>query len=202
MVENYIAAYGVKIFASLIVFIALIMMFVRQSNDRTNADPQAIKNVLNQLGSDYKVVTNVMVPEDRGVFDLGNVVVSPYGVFVITVKQTIGKIFGRKGDREWEVKSGGSRDFIANPLWENRKHVNALEKLIGPVPFISIVVFPRGNLKGEFGRNVIRLGELENFITQNKTFHMSMEKRDEILKALQKSQSKVRPDRVTDKVIG
>ena len=193
MVENYLAAYGIKIFASLIVFITLIVMFIRQSNDRANADPQAIENILNQLESDYKLVTNVMVPGDRGVFDLGNVVVSPYGVFVITVKQTIGKIFGRKGDREWEVKSGGSRDFIANPLWENRKHVNALEKLIGPAPFISIVVFPRGNLKGEFGRNVIRLGELENFITQNKTFHMSMDKRDEILKALQKSQSKVRP---------
>ena len=192
MVENYLAAYGVKIFASLIVFITLIVMFARQSNDRTNNDPQAIKNVLNQLESDYEVVTNVMVPGDRGMFDLGHVVVSPYGVFVITVKQTIGKIFGRKGDREWEVKSGGSRDFIANPLWENRKHVNALEKLIGPAPFISIVVFPRGNLKGEFGRNVIRLGELKNFIAQNKTFNMSMDKRDGILKTLQKSQPKVR----------
>ena len=111
---------------------------------------------------------------------------------MITVKQTIGKIFGGKGDREWEVKSGRSRDFIPNPLWENRKHVNALEKLIGPVPFISIVVFPRGSLKGEFGRNVIRLGELKKFIAQNKTFHLSMDKRNEILKALQKSQSKVR----------
>ena len=166
-------------------------MFIRQSRDKENADPQAIKNVLNQLESDYEVVTNVMVPGDRGMFDLGNVVVSPYGVFVITVKQTIGKIFGGKGDREWKVKSAGSRDFIPNPLWENRKHVNALEKLIGPVPFISIVVFPRGNLKGEFGRNVIRLDELENFIAQNKTFHLSMEKRDGILKTLQKSQSKV-----------
>ena len=192
MVENYLAAYGIKIFASLIVFITLIVMFIRQSNDRANDDPQAIKNVLNQLESDYEVVTNVMVPGDRGMFDLGHVVVSPYGVFVITVKQTIGKIFGRKGDREWEVKSGGSRDFIANPLWENRKHVNALEKLIGPAPFISIVVFPRGNLKGEFGTNVIRLGELKNFIAQNKTFNMSMDKRDGILKTLQKSQPKVR----------
>ena len=191
MVENYLAAYGVKIFASLIVFITLIVMFARQSNDRTNDDPQAIKNVLNQLEPGYEVVTNVMVPGDRGMFDLGHVVVSPYGVFVITVKQTIGKIFGRKGDREWEVKSGGSRDFIANPLWENRKHVNALEKLIGPAPFISIVVFPRGNLKGEFGTNVIRLGELKNFIAQNKTFNMSMDKRDGILKTLQKSQPKV-----------
>ena len=166
-------------------------MFIRQSNDRANDDPQAIKNVLNQLESDYEVVTNVMVPGDRGMFDLGHVVVSPYGVFVITVKQTIGKIFVRKGDREWEVKSGGSRDFIANPLWENRKHVNALEKLIGPAPFISIVVFPRGNLKGEFGGNVIRLGELKNFIVQDKTLRLSMDKRDGILKTLQKSQSNV-----------
>ena len=192
MVENYLAAYGIKIFASLIVFITLIVMFARQSNDRTNDDPQAIKNVLNQLESDYEVVTNVMLPGDRGMFDLGHVVVSPYGVFVITVKQTIGKIFGRKGDREWEVKSGGSRDFIANPLWENRKHVNALEKLIGPAPFISIVVFPRGNLKGEFGVNVIRLGQLKNFIIQNKTFNMSRDKRDRIVKALQKGQPKGR----------
>ena len=90
------------------------------------------------------------------------------------------------------MKSGGSRDFIENPLWENRKHVNALEKLIGPAPFISIVVFPRGNLKGEFGANVIRLGELKNFIAQNTTFNMSMDKRDGILKTLQKSQPKVR----------
>ena len=192
MVENYLAAYGIKIFASLIVFITLIVMFARQSNDRTNDDPQAIKNILNQLEPGYEVVTNVMVPGDRGMFDLGHVVVSPYGVFVITVKQTIGKIFGRKGDREWEVKSGGSRDFIANPLWENRKHVNALEKLIGPAPFISIVVFPRGNLKGEFGANVIRLGQLKNFIIQNKTFNMSRDKRDRILKALQKGQPKGR----------
>ena len=48
MVENYLAAYGIKIFASLIVFITLIVMFARQSNDRTNDDPQAIKNILNQ----------------------------------------------------------------------------------------------------------------------------------------------------------
>ena len=75
MVENYLAAYGIKIFASLIVFITLIVMFIRQSNDRANDDPQAIKNVLNQLESDYEVVKNVMVPGDRGMFDLGHVVV-------------------------------------------------------------------------------------------------------------------------------
>ena len=186
MVESYLTAYWIKIFGSLVVFIALIVMFNRQSRDKANADPQAVVNVLNQLGSDYTVVPNVVVPGERGMFALGNVVVSPYGVFVITVKQDAGKVFGREGDSDWEVKSGRKSDFIPNPLWENRKHVNALEKLIGPVFFISIVVFPRAVMKGQFGSNVIRLNMLRQKVLQNKTSRLSVDRRDEILKVLRK----------------
>ena len=186
MIESYLTAYWIKIFASLAVFIALIVMFIRQSRDQDNADPQAVVNMLNQLGSDYAVVSNVVVPGERGMFALGNVVVSSYGVFVITVKQDQGKIFGREGDSEWEVKSGRNSNLIRNPLWENRKHVNAVEKLIGSVPFNSIVVFPRAVLKGTFGSNVVRLGELRKRIVKNKTSRLSVDKRDEILKILQK----------------
>lgn len=186
MIENYFTAYWIKICTSLAGFIALIIIFIRQSRDRANADPQAVVKVLNQLGLDYAVVSNVVVPGERGMFALGNVVVSPYGVFVITVKQEAGKVFGREGDSEWEVKSGRNSNLIGNPLWENRKHVNALEKVIGSVRFNSIVVFPRAVLKGTFGSNVVRLGELRKRIAQNKTSHLSLDKRDEILKILQK----------------
>jgi hypothetical protein len=184
MIESYLTAYWIKIFASLVVFIALIVMLIRQSRNKANADPQAVVNVLNQLGSDYTVVPNVVVPGERGMFALGNVVVSPYGVFVITVKQSVGKVFGREGDSEWEVKSGRNSNLIRNPLWENRKHVNALEKVIGSVPFNSIVIFPRAVLKGAFGGNVIRLDELSKKITQTKRFRLSLDKLDEILKTL------------------
>ena len=186
MIENYLTAYWIKIFASLAVFIALIVMFIRQSRDQANADPQAVANVLNQLGRDYAVVSNVVVPGERGMFGLSNVVISPYGVFVITVKQDAGKVFGREGDSEWEVKSGRNSNLIRNPLWENRKHVNALEKVIGSVSFNSIIVFQRAVLKGTFGGNVVRLGELRKKIVQNKTSRLSVDKRDEILKTLQK----------------
>ena len=186
MIESYFIAYWIKIFGSLVVFIVLIIMFILQSRDKANADPQAVMDVLNQLGSDYTVVPNVVVSGERGMFALGNVVVSPYGVFVITVKQGAGKVFGREGDSEWEVKSGRNSNLIRNPLWENRKHVNALEKVIGSVPFNSIVVFPRAVLKGAFGANVIRLGELSKKITQTKTTRLSLDKRNKILKILRK----------------
>ncbi|MEK9628846.1 MAG: nuclease-related domain-containing protein [Nitrospinota bacterium] len=177
---------GITIFLSLAIFVALVVMFIRKNRDKANADPQAVMNVLKELGSDYDIVTDVVVPGDRGMFDLGNVLISPYGVFVITVKRNRGKILGREGDREWEVKSGRQKDLIFNPLWENRKHVNALEKVIGPTPFISVVVFPSGKLKGDFGENVMGLGGLKNFIAQNKTSRLSKDRRDEIIKALQK----------------
>ena len=186
MIESYLTAYWVKIFASLVVFIALIVMFIRQSLDKANTDPQGVVNVLNQLGSDYAVVPKVVVPGERGMFALGNVVVSPYGVFVITVKQDAGKVFGKEGDSEWKVKSGRNSNLIRNPLWENRKHVNALEKVIGSVPFNSIVVFPRAVLKGAFGGNVIRLDELSMKITQTKNPRLSLDKLDEILKTLRR----------------
>ena len=89
-------------------------------------------------------------------------------------------------DREWELKYRTKKEFISNPLWENRKHVNALEKLIGPVFFISVIVFPRAVLKGNFGDNVIRLNKLKEIILKNKTSCLSVDKRDEILKTLRK----------------
>lgn len=186
MFETFLIAYWIEIFASLGVFVALVVLFIRQRRSPLNAGPKAVANVLNQLGPDYTVVPDVMVPAERGLYELGNVVVSPYGVFVITVKYSVGKIFGREGDSEWEVKSGRKKDFISNPLWENRKHVNALEKVIGPVFFVSIIVFTKAVLKGNFGGNVVSLNKLSQAILQNKTSRLSSDKRDEILATLRK----------------
>lgn len=186
MVENFLTAYWIKIFASLAVFGALMGMFVRQSREQANSDPQAVVNELNQLGPDYATVTNVVVPAERGMYEIGHVVVSPYGVFVISVKPARGKVFGREGDSEWEMKSGRQIDLIRNPLWENRKHVNALEKVVGSVFFIPIIVFTQAVLKGVSENSVIRLGALRQTILQNKTSRLSPDKRDEILKTLLK----------------
>ena len=137
MVENFLVVYWIKILASLAVFVALIVGFIRQSRKQANASPQAVLDVLKQLGPDYTLVSNVVLPAELGLYELGNVVVSPYGIFVITVKHYVGKVFGREGDREWELKCGTKKEFISNPLWENRKHVNALEKLIGQSIFLK-----------------------------------------------------------------
>lgn len=172
---------ALKVFAVLAMVIAVLFIRRRQQH-RLAGNAKVVKDQLDRLGEDYTVLSDVVVSAELGVNDVSHVVVSPYGVFVLTVKTEAGKVFGREGDREWHIKS--TRDILYNPLWENRKHVNALEKIIGPVWFIPVVVFTRAVLKGEFGKHVIRLKELVPFIEQNKTSRLSDDKRDEIIRKL------------------
>jgi len=177
------SADGLKILVFLVVVITVVWVKQRRQH-RLAGDPKVVKDQLERLGADYTVLSNVVVSAERGMNDVGHVVVSTYGVFVITVKTEAGKVFGREGDREWQIKSGRQRDILYNPLWENRKHVNALEKLTGPVQFIPVVVFTRAVLKGEFGATVLRLKELIPYMEQQKTSCLSNDKRDEIVQKL------------------
>ena len=175
---------------ALVVVIVAIVIFVRKSKQhRLAGDPKVVKDQLARLGADYTVLSNVVVAAERGMNDVKHVVVSTYGVFVLTVKTEAGKVFGREGDREWQIKSGRQRDHLNNPLWENRKHVNALEKLTGPVWFIPVVVFTRAVLKGEFGATTVRLNELIPYIKQHKISRLSHEKRDEMVQKLRRTAS-------------
>ncbi len=176
------SADGLKILALLVVVITVVWVKQRRQH-------RVVKDQLERLGADYTVLSNVVVSAERGMNDVSHVVVSAYGVFVLTVKTEAGKVFGREGDREWKIKSGRQRDILVNPLWENRKHVNALEKLTGPVWFIPLVVFTRAVLKGEFGATVVRLKELVHNIKRHKISRLSPDKRDEIVQKLRNTSS-------------
>ena len=179
--DSIFSAEGLKFFV--VVAIAAIVIFVRQRRQhRLAANPKVVKDELERL--DDTVLSDVVISAELGMNDVSHVVVSNYGVFVITVKTEAGKVFGREGDREWQIKSGKQRDILYNPLWENRKHVNALEKMIGQVWFIPAVVFTRAVLKGEFGDHVVRLKDLLNYIERHKKSRLSSDKRDEIVQKL------------------
>jgi hypothetical protein len=181
MLNFIFTAYGFKFLALLVVAVAVVFI-KRRWQHQLMADPKVVKDQLEQLGDDYTVLSDVVVPAELGMNDVCHVVVSPYGVFVLIVKTEAGKVTGREGDREWHIKS--ARDILYNPLWENRKHVNAIEKIIGPVWFIPVVVFTRAGLKGDFGAHVVRLKGLMPYIKQHKKFRLSDDKRDEIVRKL------------------
>jgi hypothetical protein len=109
------------------------------------------------------VFDNVVVQSDKGMSQISHVVVSPYGVVVLTLCDLRGKISGHRDDQEWIVKDRGVNDTILNPLWENRKHINALEKKLGSQPFIPAVVFTHAKLINDFGPIAMYIGQLQKF---------------------------------------
>jgi hypothetical protein len=181
MLDFFFTSDGFKVISLFAVVIAAVFIQRRRKYQLT-ANPKVVKDQLEQLGDDYTILSDVVVSAELGMNDMSHVVVSTSGVFVLTVKTEAGKVTGREGDREWHIKSAS--DILYNPLWENRKHVNALEKIIGPVLFIPVVVFTRAELKGDFGSYVVSLKELIPYIKQHKKFCLSDDKRDEIVRKL------------------
>ena len=160
-----VATYWIKIFITLVIFIALTVLFLKNSDAKSNiAAAELLKKELDRLGDSYIVFDNVIVRSDRGMLYISHVVVSPYGVFVVTLCDLRGKISGHRDDREWIVKGRGVNDTILNPLWENRKHINALEKKLGSQPFIPAVVFTHAKLIDDFGPIAVYIDQLQKFI--------------------------------------
>jgi len=185
IMDTLLTAYWIKIFATLAIFIAILVLFLK-SNDKPTpeADDSSLKEKIKKLGSEYTLLNGVVVPALRGMSRIDHVIVSPYGIFVLLVVHEPGKVSGRERNGEWEIKSGRRRDILYNPLWENRKWVNALEKHLGPQPFIAVVVFTQAKLKSNFGKNVIPLSRLPGFIKKYDRSRIFSDKLEGILEKL------------------
>lgn len=185
IMDTLLTAYWIKIFATLAIFIAILVLFLRINNKPTpEADDSSLKEKIKKLGQEYTLLSGVVVPALRGMSRIDHVIVSPYGIFVLLVVHEPGKVSGKERDGEWEIKSGRRRDILYNPLWENRKWVNALEKHLGPQPFIPVVVFTQAKLKSNFGKNVIPLVRLPGFIKNYDKSRIFSDKLEGILEKL------------------
>ena len=158
-----ITVYWIKILATLSVIFVFIIFLLRNS-DRKSSDSGAllVEKELSRLNKDYKIFKNLIVKSESGMLQIHYVVVSPHGVFVITRCDHVGKISGNKGDREWNVKARGDNGTMLNPLWENRKHINALEKRLNlNLPFIPVIVFTYAKLVNDFGPTALYLNQIQ-----------------------------------------
>ena len=184
--ETLLTAYWIKIFATLAILIAVLVLFLRDNTKSAPADDDiSLKAKIKKLGAEYTLLSGVVVPALRGMSRIDHVIPSPYGIFVLTVVHEPGKVTGRERDGEWQIKSGRKRDILYNPLWENRKWVNALEDHLGPQPFIPVVVFTQAKLKSHFGENVIPLSRLPGFIKKYDKPRLFSDKLEAVLKKLQ-----------------
>lgn len=81
-------------------------------------------------GTEYKIVTDITLPTDRGTTQIDHVVLCRYGIFVIETKNMSGWIFGDETKSDWTQTHYGRKTKIRNPIHQNYGHINAVQKLL------------------------------------------------------------------------
>ena len=68
-----------------------------------------IREELNKLPNEYKVLNNIMVKDERGTHQIDHLVISKYGIFVIEMKNYFGTIYGSEYNHKWTQKIRNQR---------------------------------------------------------------------------------------------
>ena len=116
--------------------------------------------VLSKLdAAQYRHFSNLIIPASNGTTQIDNIVVSPFGVFVIEAKYFQGWIFGGAKQEKWtHTLSRFEKYAFANTIRQNYGHIKALARLLRQPEsrFHSVVVFAHRNcqLKTELPANV------------------------------------------------
>ena len=116
--------------------------------------------VLSKLdAAQYRHFSNLIIPAPNGTTQIDNIVVSPFGVFVIEAKYFQGWIFGGAKQEKWtHTLSRFEKYAFPNPIRQNYWHIKALARLLRQPEsrFHSVIVFAHRNcqLKTELPANV------------------------------------------------
>jgi len=121
--------------------------------------------------SHYKLFRDLALrpetPADKVTPAADQVVVSPYGVFVIAVEHLSGRIRGKPGEPQWTRAGWRSSRPFRNPLLRNQVRIRALRQRLrlDASCFHSLVVFTgRAELAPELPSNVTPLGGMLPFV--------------------------------------
>jgi hypothetical protein len=88
--------------------------------------------LVKELPASYQHYRNLVIPAEKGDFtEVDHLVLSPFGIFVIEVKNYRGWIFGSERQPQWTVQRFRSKHQFMNPLHQNYKHTEAVKQLLG-----------------------------------------------------------------------
>ena len=88
--------------------------------------------LVKELPASYQHYRNLVIPAEKGDFtEVDHLVLSPFGIFVIEVKNYRGWIFGSEKQPQWTLQRFRSKYQFMNPLHQNYKHTQAVKQLLG-----------------------------------------------------------------------
>lgn len=149
--------FGYLIIGGILTFVVVpavrVAMRVQSKSARAKSLGQAGESAVDYClrrfkGKKFARVQDLLLPSRGKTSQIDNLLISPYGIFVIEMKNYSGIIKGRADRPKWlQTFPRGKyppREF-PNPLWQNEGHIRALQFLLARshphVPFYNLAVF-------------------------------------------------------------
>lgn len=120
-------------------------------------------------------IKNDKVTNDTTQID--HLIISPFGIFVIEIKNYSGWIYGSENQYKWtQVLNKNSKNQFLNPLIQNKKHVQVVQDIfnVADEHIYSVVVFMnKATFKTDMPDNVLHLQNMLGFIKKHTVTHLS-----------------------------
>lgn len=136
----------------------------------------------------YRRLHNITLDTPDGTTQIDHVFVSVYGIFVLETKNMSGWILGSEKQAQWTQKLYKRTFKFQNPLWQNYKHLKALEATLGVSAehLHSVITFVGDSVfKSEMPANVTQGSRFIRYIKSFKHPVFSETEVDAMLQALQ-----------------
>ncbi|MDH5485209.1 MAG: NERD domain-containing protein [Gammaproteobacteria bacterium] len=165
----------------LLLFGLLFFLLSKTASYKGQAGERKVARKLNFFGKNgkrYPTFHNVTLRTPDGTTQIDHILISPYGIFVIETKNLKGWIFGGESQRQWTQTIYKNKYKFQNPIFQNYKHVKAIEKLLNANinHIFNIVVFVgRSKFKTDMPSNVVTKGSLIPLINSYKSEVLSSE---------------------------
>jgi hypothetical protein len=141
-----------------LIFVVLYFYFFSASAKGRRGENK-VAGILSKLPtSEYFVMNDITIQNERGSTQIEHIVISAYGVFVIETKNFSGWIMGGEKSDQWIKNVYGHKYYFYNPIRQNYGHISALARtlLVPKDCFVSIVAFPyKADIKVHTSEHVV-----------------------------------------------
>ena len=164
----------------LVAIVAFLIFRPSLANRKGKRGEKAAAWYLHRLPSEYRVYSDIMLPTNYGTTQIDHIVISPYGVFVIEVKNMQGIISGHENSESWTQNIYGHRYDMRNPVKQNMAHIIALKSVykgLLKMPIVSIVAFGHEAKLNVTVDNsaIVHIGQLTQVIRQYGVVYLDRE---------------------------
>lgn len=162
----------------LFILVAVVFGFVigryRESTIQNSGEALLARSLMaNFSAPDYHLMNNVTLQTEDGTTQVDHILVSKFGVFVIETKDYKGWIFANPKHTSWTQVIFNCKFKFQNPIYQNYKHVRAVQALLDFLPaktVVSVVVFTgEAEFKTLIPDGVFALNTLIEYLRSQKT---------------------------------